>query len=78
LGIIFFELTLGPNQHFGQFIIGIKIKIVVGNGILKKLPGCGPFGGGRLFITEGAVFIFLRFLYVIINPHLTGSVQVKE
>jgi hypothetical protein len=78
LGIIFFELGLGPNQYVVQFIIGIVIKIIMGDGILKKFPGNRPFGGGCFFITQGAVFVFVRFLKVIIHPYLPGSVQIEK
>jgi hypothetical protein len=78
LGIVFPELGFGPDEHFIQFIIGIKIPVVLSNGILEKCTGIRPLGGGCFFITQGAVLIFIRFLQVILNPSRPKTVQEKE
>jgi hypothetical protein len=49
----------------------------MGDGILKKCPGNVPLGGFCLFITQRTVFVFVRFLHVIVHPDLPGSVQIE-
>jgi hypothetical protein len=78
LGIIFFKLRFGPGQYIIQFIIGIEIEIILGDCILKKCPGNIPFGGGCFFISQGTVFVLVRFLHIIVHPNLPGSVQIEK
>ena len=78
LGIIFSELGFGPGQYIIQLIIGVEVEIIVGDGILKKLPGHIPLGGGCFFVTQCTIFVFVRFLQIIVYPDLPGSVQIEE
>jgi hypothetical protein len=78
LGIIFFELGFGTGQHVIQLVIGIEIKIIMGNGILKKFPGNFPLRCGCFFIPEGSVLVPVWFFQVIIHPYLPGSVQIEK
>ncbi len=50
----------------------------MGNTVLDQLAGNVPLGFGGFLITQGAVFVLCRFLKIILNPYLAGSVQVKE
>ena len=50
----------------------------MGDGILKKFPGNVPFGGGCFLISEGTVFVSVRFLQIIVYPDLPGSVQIEK
>jgi hypothetical protein len=78
LGIIFSELGFSPGQYIVQLIIGIVIKIIMSDGILKKFPGDCPLGSRRFFIAEGTVLISVWFLQIIVHPNLPGSVQMEK
>lgn len=62
---------LGPVQHVVQFVIGVKIKVVVRGHVLEEPPRDRKLLILRLFGREGLVFVFLRFFQVKTETQLS-------